>query len=351
MIPIVDNILGHFSQDLGVDLGTVNTLVHVKGKGIVISEPSIVAQHKKSGKIVAIGTEAKKMVGRTPPSIVIVKPLKDGVISNYDVTLAMLSSFVKKIHRTPGKNFTYPRPRIVIGIPSQVTEVERRALLDVACDSGARESYLCEEPMVAAIGAGLPVTEPVGSMIVDIGGGTCEMALISLSGIVVGRSIKMAGDAMDKEIISYVRASYALALGEKTAEEVKVLLGSAYPMDVEKEMLVRGRDLEKGVPKSIKLSSIQIREGLSSTISKIISSIKDTIDDAPPELVSDIAERGIVLCGGGAQIFGLPKLISQETRMPVALSKEPLSCVVKGCGLLLENDYLLNKVKVASRVR
>jgi len=351
MIPIVDNILGHFSQDLGVDLGTVNTLVHVKGKGIVISEPSIVAQHKKSGKIVAIGTEAKKMVGRTPPSIVIVKPLKDGVISNYDVTLAMLSSFVKKIHRTPGKNFTYPRPRIVIGIPSQVTEVERRALLDVACDSGARESYLCEEPMVAAIGAGLPVTEPVGSMIVDIGGGTCEMALISLSGIVVGRSIKMAGDAMDKEIISYVRARYALALGEKTAEEVKVLLGSAYPMDVEKEMLVRGRDLEKGVPKSIKLSSIQIREALSSTISKIISSIKDTIDDAPPELVSDIAERGIVLCGGGAQIFGLPKLISQETRMPVALSKEPLSCVVKGCGLLLENDYLLNKVKVASRTR
>ena len=351
MIPIIDSILGHFSQDLGVDLGTVNTLIHVKGKGIVIREPSIVAQHKKTQKIVAIGTEAKKMVGRTPPSIVIIRPLKDGVISDYDTTLAMLSFFVKKIHRTPGKKLTIPRPRIVIGVPSQVTEVERRALLDVVTDSGARESYLVEEPMVAAIGAGLPVDEPVGSMICDIGGGTCEIAVISLGGVVVGRSIKMAGDAMDVDIINYVRARHSLALGEKTAEEVKVLLGSAYPMDVEKEMLVRGRDLEKGVPKSIKLSSIQIREALSATITKIVASIKDTIEDAPPELAGDIAERGIVLCGGGALIYGLPKLISAETKMPVSVAKEPLSCVAGGCGLLLENYELLNKVKIAQSAR
>ncbi len=348
MIPIIDNILGHFSQDLGVDLGTVNTLVHVKGKGIVISEPSIVAQHKKSGKIVAIGTEAKKMVGRTPPSIIIVKPLKDGVISNYDVTLAMLSNFVKKIHVTYGKSFAYPRPRIVIGIPSQVTAVERKALLDVACDSGARECFLVEEPMVAAIGAQLAVLEPVGSMIVDIGGGTCEIAVISLGGVVVGKSVKAAGDAMDDEIINYVRSRHSLALGEKTAEEVKILLGSANALDIEKEMIVRGRDLEKGVPKSVKLSSVQIREALSSTIYKIILQIKDTIEDAPPELLADIAERGIMLCGGGSLILGLPKLISSETKMPVSVASEPLSCVARGCGILLENDYLLDKVKIAS---
>lgn len=347
MIPFVDNILGHFSQDLGVDLGTVNTFIAVRGKGIVVREPSIVTLHKKTKKLLAIGGEAKKMLGKTPANLLIIRPLKDGVISDYDTTLAMLSHFVKKIHDVPGRKLSIPRPRIVIGIPSQCSEVERRALLDVAIASGAREAYLVEEPMVAAIGAGLPVSEPVGSMIVDIGGGTSEIAVISLSGIVVGRSLKLAGDAMDAEIISYLRSRYGLAIGEKTAEEVKIGLGSVLPMETEKEMVVRGRDLEKGLPKSIRLSSVQIREALAATINTIVGAIKDTVHDAPPELASDIAERGIVLAGGGAQLYGLPKLISAETKMPVSVADEPLSCVVKGCAILLENNELLKKVKIA----
>jgi len=328
-------------------LGTVNTFIAVRGKGIVVREPSIVTLHKKTKKLLAIGGEAKKMLGKTPANLLIIRPLKDGVISDYDTTLAMLSHFVKKIHDVPGRKLSIPRPRIVIGIPSQCSEVERRALLDVAIASGAREAYLVEEPMVAAIGAGLPVSEPVGSMIVDIGGGTSEIAVISLSGIVVGRSLKLAGDAMDAEIISYLRSRYGLAIGEKTAEEVKIGLGSVLPMETEKEMVVRGRDLEKGLPKSIRLSSVQIREALAATINTIVGAIKDTVHDAPPELASDIAERGIVLAGGGAQLYGLPKLISAETKMPVSVADEPLSCVVKGCAILLENNELLKKVKIA----
>lgn len=347
MIPILDNLLGLFSQDLAVDLGTANTLVYVSGKGIAIREPSIVALHKKSRRIIAIGDEAKKMIGKTPLNITTVRPLRDGVISDYDTTLAMLSHFVKKVHKKPGQRITLPRPRIVIGIPSQVTEVERRAILDVARDSGAREAFLVEEPMAAAIGAGTSVLEPVGNMIVDIGGGTCETAVISLGGIVVGRSLKLAGDAMDLDIINYVRARWGLALGEKTAEEVKMLLGSAFPLAIEKQMTVRGRDLEKGLPKSIKLTSAQVREALSTTISAIVQTIKETIEDAPPELASDIAERGIVLCGGGSQIYGLPKLISQETKMAVSVVGEPLSCVVIGCAKLLANRELLERVKIA----
>lgn len=347
MIPIIDNLLGLFSQDLAVDLGTANTLVYVSGKGIAIREPSIVAIHKKSRRIIAIGDEAKKMIGKTPLNITTVRPLRDGVISDYDTTLAMLSHFVKKVHKKPGQRITLPRPRIVIGIPSQVTEVERRAILDVARDSGAREAFLVEEPMAAAIGAGMSVLEPVGNMIVDIGGGTCETAVISLGGIVVGRSLKLAGDAMDLDIVSYVRARWGLALGEKTAEEVKMFLGSAQVLPVEKQMTVRGRDLEKGLPKSIKLTSTQVREALSTTISAIVQTIKETIEDAPPELASDIAERGIVLCGGGSQIYGLPKLISQETKMAVSVVAEPLSCVVIGCAKLLANRELLERVKIA----
>ncbi|KKU56662.1 MAG: Rod shape-determining protein mreB, partial [candidate division WWE3 bacterium GW2011_GWB1_47_11] len=242
MIPVVDHILGRFSQDLGVDLGTVNTLVYA-GKGIVIREPSIVAQHKKTKKILAIGTEAKKMLGKTPAAIITVRPMKEGVISDYDTTLSMLSHFVRKIHKKPGGGFLLPRPRIIIGVPTNVTEVERRALLDVALAAGAREAYLIEEPMAAAIGANLPVTEPVGSMVVDIGGGTCEIAVISLSGIVCGRSLKIGGDVMDADITAYVRSRWGLALGEKTAEDLKITLGSAYLSEGEKEMVVRGLDL------------------------------------------------------------------------------------------------------------
>lgn len=347
MIPIVDHILGQFSRDLGVDLGTANTLIYVSGKGLVIREPSIVAQHKKTKQVVAIGEDAKKMIGKTPLSISTVKPLKDGVISDYDTTLAMLSYFVKKVHKRPGQQFSLPRPRLVIGVPSQITEVEMRAILDVARESGAREAYLVEEPMAAAIGAGIEVLEPVGSMIVDMGGGTSEIAVISLGGVVVGRSLKLAGDAMDRDIINYVRTRYGLALGEKTAEDVKLQLGSAYTAPVEKQMTVRGRDLEKGLPKSIRLTSGQIREALSATINTIIENIRDTLNDAPPELAADIAERGIVICGGGSLIQGLPKLISAETKMPVTVAADPLSCVVLGCAKLLVDEDLLKRVKIA----
>lgn len=347
MIPILDNILGFFSLDLAVDLGTANTLVYVGGKGVVIREPSIVASHKKTKRVIAIGADAKKMIGRTPVNILTIRPLKDGVISDYDTTLAMLSYFVKKVHKKPGQKFNIPRPRIIIGVPSQVTEVERRALLDVARESGAREAYLVEEPMAAAIGAGLPVGEAVGSMIVDIGGGTSEVAVISLGGIVVGRSLKLAGDAMEIDIINYVRSRWGLALGEKTAEEIKITLGSAYTMAVEKQMVVRGRDLEKGLPKSIKLTSTQIREALAPTINTIVEAVKATLEDSPPELTADIAERGIVLAGGGAQIVGLAKLISRETKMPVIVADEPLAVVVTGCARLLVDSNLLARVQIA----
>lgn len=346
MIPVIDQILGKFSLDLGIDLGTANTLVYVRGKGIVIREPSIVAQNKKTKKVLAIGTEAKRMVGRTPKNIIAVRPLRDGVVCDFDTTLAMMAHFVHKVHEKPGRNISIPRPKIIIGVPMQISEVERRAVQDAAVACGAREVYLIEEPMAAAIGAGLPVDEPVGSMIVDIGGGTCEIAVISLGGIVVGKSLRAAGDAMEREIISYVRSRWGLLIGEKTAEEIKMLLGSAIPMQIEKEMVVRGRDLEKGLPKSVKVTSVQIREALAPAVSTIVSAIKEIVEDTPPELASDIAERGIVLCGGGSLIWGLPKLISQETKMPTALADEPLTCVVSGCAKLLENPALLKKVAI-----
>lgn len=347
MIWVIDHVLGRFSLDLGIDLGTANTLVYVKGKGIVIREPSIVAIHKKTKKVIAIGSDAKKMIGRTPISIQTVKPLKDGVISDYDTTYALLSHFVKKVHKKPGRRFSLPRPMVVLGIPSNVSEVEKRALLDVAHASGAREAYLVEEPMAAAIGTGIGVNEPVGSMIVDIGGGTTDLAVISLGGIVTGRSLKIGGDTMDSDIVNYVRFRYGLALGEKTAEEVKILLGSAIPMPVEKQMVIRGRDLEKGLPKSIKITSTQIREALSRSINEIIDGIKDIIEDTPPELAADISERGIVICGGGAQIWGFAKLVSQETKMPVTLDQDPMNAVVNGCAILVENKELLKRVKIA----
>lgn len=344
---VLDSILGKFSQDLAIDLGTANTLVYVRGKGIVIREPSIVAQHKKTKKVLAIGTDAKRMVGRTPKNIEAVRPLRDGVVCDFDTTLAMMSYFVHKVHQRPGRNISIPRPRIIIGVPAQISEVERRAVGDAAFASGAREVYLVEEPMAAAIGAGLAVEEPVGSMIVDIGGGTCEIAVISLGGIVVGKSLKVGGDAMETEIVNYVRARWGLLVGEKTAEEIKVLLGSAIPMPIEKEMIVRGRDLETGLPRSVKLASPGIREALASAISTIVSSIKEIVEDTPPELGADIAERGIVLCGGGALIWGLPKLVSQETKIPTQLCDEPLNAVVLGCAKLLENPNLLKKVAIS----
>lgn len=348
MIPIIDNILGRFSEDLAIDLGTANTLVAVRGKGIVIREPSIVIRHKKTKNIIAIGTEAKKMMGKTPFSIEAVRPMREGVISDFDTTLAMLSYFVKKIHARPGRPFSVPRPKVVIGIPSNISEVERRAVLDAARAAGARSAFLVEEPMAAAIGAGLPAMEPVGSMIVDIGGGTCEIAVISLGGVVVGKSLKVAGDVMDLDIASYIRSRYSLAIGERTAEQIKIALGSAYPSKAEREMVVRGRDLENGLPRTIRVSSVAIREALSGAVSTIVNAVRDVIFDTPPELSADIAERGIVLCGGGSLLLGLSKLISRETKMPVLAAADSLSCVVIGTMRVLDDSELLSKVKVAA---
>lgn len=349
MFSIIDNIFSGFSQDLGIDLGTANILIGVAGKGVVIREPSVVVRHKKTKKIIAIGSEAKKMIGRTPASIEVVRPMRDGVISDFDTTAAMLTYFVHKINASPGKKKLWPRPRMIIGIPTGISEVQRRAVLDVAMSAGAGSAVLVEEPMAAACGAGLPVTEPVGSMIVDIGGGTCEIAILSLGGIVCGTSLKIAGDAMDMNITSYVRTRFSLTIGERTAEEIKMLIGSAYPSSVEKEMVVRGRDIEKGVPKTVKISSVAVREALAGAVNTIVEAIRDCCRDAPSELASDVAQRGIFLCGGGALLAGFPKIISQETRMPTILADDPLTCVVLGTLALARDHELLKKVKVAQR--
>lgn len=345
-LSLLNRFLGMFSHDVGIDLGTANTLVYVRGKGIVIREPSNVARHKKTKEILAIGMSAKKMMGRAPSTIEAIRPLKDGVIADFDATAAMLSFYIKKVHQSQSSIPKIPRPRIVIGIPSGVTEVERRAVADAALDAGAMEAHLIEEPMAAAIGAELPVEAPDGLFVVDMGGGTTEIAVISMGGIVLGRSIRVAGDEMDEAIINYVRLKYSLLLGQPTAEEVKIAIGSAINAK-EKFAVVRGRDLESGLPKSIKLSSNEIREALSPTIQEIIASIADTLEETPPELISDVMGKGIVLAGGGSLIAGIDKMISEATKMPVWVAEDPLTCVVRGCGKLLENSRLLKKIRVS----
>jgi len=343
------------SHDIGIDLGTVNTLVMIKGKGILIREPSVVAIHKKSKQVLAIGTEAKRMLGRTPIAIEAVRPLRNGVISDFDTTEAMLRHFIQRVHQTPkGQGFKIPkipRPRVVIGIPSGVTEVERRAVQDAALVAGAREAFLIEEPMAAAIGAGLPIEEPEGNLIIDIGGGTTEIAVISLGGMVLNRSLRVAGDELDLDIINYLKMRYGLLIGEKTAENVKIEIGSAVPLKQEKETVVRGRDLSTGLPKSIKISSEEIREALSPTINQIIGTLAEVLEETPPELLSDILERGIVITGGGSLIRGLDKKIAEETKMPVYIADDPLTTVVRGCGMVLDNLDLLAKVRVTGGLR
>src|SRR5688572_16802669 len=319
----VDSFLGLFSHDIGIDLGTANTLVYVRGKGIVIREPSAVARHKKTKEILAIGMSAKKMYGRAPSTIEAIRPLRDGVISDFDATAAMLKYYINKVHESGSAMPKIPRPRVVIGIPSGVTDVERRAVADAALDAGAREAHLIEEPMAAAIGAGLPVDGPEGNFIVDIGGGTSEIAVISLGGIVLGRSVRIAGDEMDEAIINYVRLKYSLLLGQPTAEAVKISIASAEVIK-DKFTVVRGRDLETGLPKSIKLTSGEIQEALSPIIQEIIANIVDTLEETPPELTSDIMERGITLAGGGSLISGIDKIISEATKMPVWIADDPL---------------------------
>lgn len=327
-----------FSQDIGVDLGTANTLVFVKGKGIVIREPSVVAVDERTNPktVVAVGADAKRMIGRTPGSITAVRPLKDGVIADFDMTSDMLKEFIRRaISGSP-----FNRARVMICIPSGVTEVERRAVHDAAKSAGARYVSLIEEPMAAAIGAGLPVLEATGSMIVDIGGGTSEVAVISLGDIVTAKSVRVAGDNFDEAVISYVKRTFNLLIGERSAEDIKLKLGSAYPYEGEAAMEIKGRNLLDGLPKSVEITSEQVREALADPVDQILDSIRYTLDRTPPELSADIMERGIMLTGGGALLRGLDKLISAETGMPVKVAAEPLDCVVNGTGICLEKDFL-----------
>lgn len=327
-----------FSQDIGVDLGTANTLVFVKGKGIVIREPSVVAVDERTNPktVVAVGADAKRMIGRTPGSITAVRPLKDGVIADFDMTSDMLKEFIKRaISGSP-----FNRARVMICIPSGVTEVERRAVHDAAKSAGARYVSLIEEPMAAAIGAGLPVLDATGSMIVDIGGGTSEVAVISLGDIVTSKSVRVAGDTFDDAIISYVKRTFNLLIGERSAEDIKIKLGSAYPYEGEAAMEIKGRNLIDGLPKSVEITSEQVRQALADPVDQILDSIRYTLDRTPPELAADIIERGITLTGGGALLRGLDKLISSETGMPVNVAKNPIDCVVNGTGICLEKDLL-----------
>ncbi len=342
---MINRLFGFFSHDIGLDLGTANTLVWVRGKGIVIREPSAVARHKKTKEILAIGASAKKMLGRAPKTIETIRPLRNGVIADFDATAAMLEHYVKKVHESGTVIPKIPRPRVVVGIPSGVTEVERRAVADATVAAGAREANLIEEPMAAAIGADLPIESPEGKFVVDIGGGTTEMAVISLGGIVLGRSIRVAGDEMDEAVANYVRLKYSLLLGEETSEEVKISIGSA-GSGPEKFHVVRGRDLESGLPKSIKLSSSEIREALAPIVQEIIGNIAETLEETPPELISDIMEKGIIMAGGGSLLLGIDKKVAEEIRMPVWIADDPITCVVRGCGKLLEDTSLLRKIKI-----
>lgn len=344
---MLNKLFGYFSHDIGIDLGTANTLVYVKGKGIVINEPSVVAMNVKTRQVLAVGDEAKAMVGRTPTNIVATRPLVDGVVSDFEVTEYMMKYFIEKVHR---ESFSlFPRPRVVVGIPSGVTEVEKRAVEEAAINAGARQAFLIEEPMAAAIGARLPVQEAAGSMIVDIGGGTTEVAVVSLGGMVSFRSLRIAGDELNEDIIQFARDEFNLMLGERTAEEIKIKIGSAYPMDKKLTAVMRGRDLVTGLPKAITVDSDQIRGALARTVQSIIDAIKMTVEETPPELVADIMDKGIVLAGGGALLKGLDRLVSLNTKMPVYIADDPLTCVVRGAGLVLEDLDKLKQVLVTTQ--
>ncbi len=374
-----DSFFSLFSHDLGIDLGTANTLVHVRGKGIAIREPSIVARHNKTKKIIAVGTEAKKMLGKTPATISAIKPLEHGVISDFDAAAYLLQYYIRQVHSIGTPLPQLARPRVVVGIPSGVTEVERRAVWEAALQAGARECYLIEEPMAAAIGAGVSVFEPTGVMTVDIGGGTTEIAVISLGGIVVNRSLKIAGNEMDAAIIHYIRLRHGLLIGEKTAEEVKIKIGSAYRknqkskvaiknkeiigipkpdqvVEVEKDgrekiAIIRGRDIETGLPKSLRIAEIEVREAIGPVVSQIVDSIMEVIEETPPELTSDILERGIMLTGGGSLLPGVDELIMERTKIPVTVVDDPLTTVCRGTAKLLDDSQTLSRVKVTGGLR
>jgi rod shape-determining protein MreB len=332
-------LLGFFSLDIGIDLGTANTLVSVRGKGIVIQEPSWVAIDKKTRQPLAIGAEAKEMVGRTPANIIAIRPLRDGVISEFEITQAMLEYFIGKAHEQ--SLVPVPRPRVVVGIPCGVTEVEKRAVYDAAMSVGARETFLIEEPMAAALGAGLPVGDIRGSMIVDIGGGTSEVAIISMGGVVVSRSLRVAGDEMDQDIVQYMRNKYNLLVGERMAEQVKIAIGSAYHLPQEKTMVLRGRNLVTGLPEEVEVSSVEIREAINGSVQTIIDTIKDALDEAPPEIIADLMESGVCMAGGGSLLQMLDKRLSNELRIRAWVVDDPMSCVVRGASIILEDlDHL-----------
>ena len=339
---VLTSILGLFSNDLAIDLGTANTLVYVKGKGIALREPSVVTVLKDSKRVLAVGSEAKAMVGRTPENIMAIRPMKDGVIANFEITEAMLRYFIQKVHNRK----TFVRPRMVICVPSGITQVERRAVRDSAENAGAREVYLIEEPMAAAIGVGLPVEEPGGNMVVDIGGGTTEVAVISLAGIVYSQSVRVGGDEMDEAIISYIKRNYNLLIGERTAEEIKIQVGSAYEVGERKTLEIKGRDLIAAIPKTVVITDEEIREALAEPVSAIVETVRGALERTPPELAADIVDRGIVLAGGGGLLRGIDVLLKEETGLPVTVAEDPLSAVVMGTGKVLDELDLLGKLAV-----
>lgn len=336
-----------FSNDIGIDLGTANTLVYLKDHGVVLREPSIVAVKAGTTQVLAVGEEAKRMLGRTPGNITAIRPLKDGVIADFEITEAMLRHFITKAHGTK----RLIRPRVVIAVPSGITEVEKRAVKDSALHAGAREVFLIEEPMAAAIGVGLPVTDPGANMIVDIGGGTTEVAIISLAGIVFSRSVRVAGDELDEAIVNYIKRAYNILIGERTAEDIKLQLGSAFPLEKEMTMAVKGRDLVVGLPKTVTITSQEIREALLEPVSTIVAAVRITLERCPPELSADLVDRGLVLAGGGALLRGLDQLIAQETGLPVHIAEDPLSAVVEGTGRALQEIEFLRVVAAQDRAR
>jgi len=340
-----DLIFGKFSRDLGIDLGTATTLVFARGSGIILCEPSVVAINKDNNRPLAFGNEAKMMLGRTPANIVAVRPMRDGVIADFEITEMMLRHFINKSHNRSA----FVRPRIVVGVPSGITGVEKRAVLDAAMHAGAREAYLVEEPMAAAIGANLPVSEAQGSMIVDIGGGTTEVAVLALGGIVVSKSIRVAGDEMDEAIVAHCRKNYNLLIGERTAEQIKIDIGSAYPLPEERTVEVRGRDLVTGLPKTLTLTSSEIRDALAEPVATVVDAVRMTLEKTPPELAADIMDRGIVMAGGGSLLRGLDKHLAQETDMSVYVVDDPISCVAYGTGKILEEIDILKKVLIMPR--
>ena len=342
---MLNQILGLFSNDMGIDLGTANTLVYVKGKGIVLTEPSVVAIQKGTNNVLAVGEEAKKMLGRTPGNIIAIRPLKDGVIADFEITENMLRYFITKVHNRKA----LVRPRIVISVPSGITEVEKRAVQDSATRAGAREVYLIEEPMAAAIGVGLPVQEPAGNMIIDIGGGTTEVAIISLAGVVFSKSVRVGGDEMDDSIIQYMKRTYNLMIGERTSENIKISIGSAAPLDEELKMEVKGRDLVAGLPKTMVITSEEVREALVETISTIVECVRIALERCPPELSADLVDKGMIIGGGGALLRGMDRLLMEETGLPVTIADDPLSSVAIGTGKVLDEINILKKITVTEK--